>query len=133
MVGEGSVAKAVAYYLFGRELTKDDIKKACEGNDITVEQDLVDCMGMLLETYKKVFSGASSQKLLKGVPLVRWTRDTLKNATDMKALADKIKEKFLNMSPHLLGQLQDAKGVKGDRARTTEIILTEMFDKVLNC
>lgn len=132
MVGEGSVAKAVAYYLFGRELTKDDIKKACEGNDITVEQDLVDCMGMLLETYKDVFSATSSQKLLRGVPLARWTRDTLKNATDMKAMADKIKEKFSNMSPQLLGRLQDAKGVRGDRARTTEIILTEIFYEILN-
>lgn len=132
MVGEGFVAKAVAYYIFGRELKKDDIKKVCEGNDITVEQDLVDCMGMLLETYKDVFSGTSSQKLLKGVPLARWTRDTLKNATNMEAIADKIKGNFSSMSPQLLGRLQDAKGVRGDRARTTEIILTEIFYEILN-
>lgn len=129
---DGFVAKAASLYIFGRELTKDDIKRASEGNDITVEQNLVDCMGMLLETYKDVFSGTSSQKLLKGVPLARWSRDTLKNATDIKVMADKIKEKFSNMSPLLLSRLQDAKGVRGDRARTTEIILTSLFDEVLN-
>lgn len=129
---DGFVAKAASLYIFGRELTKDDIKRASEGNDITVEQNLVDCMGMLLETYKDVFSGTSSQKLLKGVPLARWTRDTLKNATNMEAIADKIKGNFSSMSPRMLNRLQDTKGVKGDPTMTTEIILIGIFNEILN-
>lgn len=89
-------------------------------------------MGMLLETYKDVFSGTSSQKLLKGVPLARWTRDTLKNATNMEAIADKIKGNFSSMSPRMLNRLQDTKGVKGDPTMTTEIILIGIFNEILN-
>lgn len=132
MIGDGYVAKSSSYYNWGRELTKDDIKKASEGQDIIVEQDLVDGMGRLLETYKKVFSGNASVKVLKGVPLARWSCDTLKKANDRKAMADKISEKFSNMKPQQLTRLQDAKGIKGDRTNTTEIILTGIFNEILN-
>lgn len=132
MQTDGFVAKAASLYTFGRELTKDDIKNASAGKDINVDNDLVDSMRELLETYKSVFSGDASQKVLKGVAIVRWTRDTLKNAKDMKTMADKIKDKFSNMSPEQLSQLQDAKGVKGDRTKTTEIILIALFNKILN-
>ena len=132
MVGKGFVAKSSELYNFGRELSKTDINKANKGEKITVEQNLVDCMGKLLETYKSVFSGEASQKVLKGVSLARWTRDTLKKADDMKAIADKIKEKFSKMSPEQLSRLQDAKGVKGDRTKTTEIILIGMFNEIIN-
>lgn len=128
----GFVAKAASYYSIGRELTKSDIKKASEGQDINVDQEVVDCMRELLETYKSVFSGAASQKILKGVPLAVWSCDTLKNTADKKAMADKIKDKFSKMSPEQLSQLQDAKGVKGDRTKTTEIILIGIFNEILN-
>lgn len=78
MMGEGFVAKSSSYYNFGRELTKEDVKKASKGQDITVEQELVDCMDTLLKTYSKVFSGNASVKILKGVPLARWSCETLK-------------------------------------------------------
>lgn len=132
MVGKGFVAKSSELYNFGRELSKTDINKANKGEKITVEQNLVGYMRELLETYKSVFSATASQKVLKGVPLARWTCDTLKNAADKKAMADKIKDKFSNMSPEQLSQLQDAKGVKGDRTKTTEIILIALFNKILN-
>ena len=128
----GFVAKAASYYSIGRELTKSDIKKASEGQDINVDQEVVDCMRDILETYKSVFSGAASQKILKGVPLAVWSCDTLKNTADKKAMADKIKDKFSKMSPEQLSQLQDAKGVKGDRTKTTEIILIGIFNEILN-
>ena len=70
--------------------------------------------------------------MLKGVPLSRWTCDTLNNAADKKAMKDKIIAKFSNMSPQLLSKLQDAKGVKGDRTKTTEIILIGIFNEILN-
>lgn len=133
MVGKGFVAKSSELYHFGRELSKTDIYKANKGEKIIVEQDLVDRMGELLETYKSVFSGDASQKVLKGVPLARWTCDTLKKATDKKAMADKIKDKFSKMSPEQLSKLQDAKGVKGDRTKTTEIILIGIFNEIINC
>ena len=126
------VAKAASYYSIGRELTKSDIKKASEGQDINVDQEVVDCMRDLLETYKGVFSGAASQKILKGVPLAVWSCDTLKNTADKKAMADKIKDKFSKMSPQQLSKLQDAKGVKGDRTKTTEVILIGFFNEILN-
>ena len=129
---DGFVAKAASYYIIGRELTKSDIKKASEGLDINVDQEVVDCMRDLLETYKSVFSAAASQKVLKGVSLSRWTCDTLNNAADKKAMKDKIIAKFSNMSPQLLSKLQDAKGVKGDRTKTTEIILIGIFNEILN-
>ncbi len=132
MVGKGFVAKSSELYNFGRELSKTDINKANKGEKITVEQNLVGYMRELLETYKSVFSATASQKVLKGVPLARWTRDTLKNAADKKAMADKIKDKFSKMSPEQLSQLQDAKGVKGDRTKTTEIILIGIFNEILN-
>ncbi len=132
MQSDGFVAKAAAYYNFGRELTKEDIKKASDGQNITVEQDLVECMDNLLGTYKSVFSGDASQKVLKGVPLARWSCDTLKKADDKKAIAAKIVYKFSTMTPQQLGRLQDAKGVKGDRTMTTEIILTGIFNEILN-
>lgn len=129
---DGFVAKAASLYIFGRELTKDDIKKASNGEAISVDQGLVDSMGNLLHNFKEVFKSKHSQKVLKGVPLARWTCHKLKNATDMKAMAEKINDSFSKMPSPLLGRLQDAKGVRGDRARTTEIILTEIFDEVLN-
>lgn len=129
---EGFVAKAAAYYIFGRELTRNDIKKTSEGHDITEKDNLVECMGELLETYKDVFSAGASQKVLKGVPLALWTRNTLNKAGDMKAMANKIADKFLHMSPRLLGKLQDAKGVKGDRTKTKEIVLIGIFNEILN-
>lgn len=132
MVGKGFVAKSSELYNFGRELSKTDINKANKGEKITVEQNLVGYMRELLETYKSVFSATASQKVLKGVPLARWTRDTLKNTADKKAMADKIKDKFSKMSPEQLSQLQDAKGVKGDRTKTTEIILIGIFNEILN-
>ncbi len=132
MMGEGFVAKSSSYYNFGRELTKEDVKKASKGQDITVEQELVDCMDTLLKTYSKVFSGNASVKILKGVPLARWSCETLKKADDMKAMADKISDKFSKMLPEQLTKLQDAKGVKGDRTKTTEIILIGIFNEILN-
>lgn len=132
MMGEGFVAKSSSYYNFGRELTKEDVKKASKGQDITVEQELVDCMALLLKTYRKVFSGNASVKILKGVPLARWSCETLKKADDMKAMADKISDKFSKMLPEQLTKLQDAKGVKGDRTKTTEIILIGIFNEILN-
>ena len=132
MMGEGFVAKSSSYYNFGRELTKEDVKKASKGQDITVEQELVDCMALLLKTYRKVFSGNASVKILKGVPLARWSCETLKKADDMKAMADKISDKFSKMLPEQLTKLQDAKGVKGDRTKTTEIILIGIFNVILN-
>lgn len=132
MMGEGFVAKSSSYYNFGRELTKEDVKKASKGQDISVEQELVDCMDMLLKTYRKVFSGNASVKILKGVPLARWSCETLKKADDMKAMADKISDKFSKMLPEQLTKLQDAKGVKGDRTKTTEIILIGIFNEILN-
>lgn len=132
MMGEGFVAKSSSYYNFGRELTKEDVKKASKGQDITVEQELVDSMALLLKTYRKVFSGNASVKILKGVPLARWSCETLKKADDMKAMADKISDKFSKMSPEHLTKLQDAKGVKGDRTKTTEIILIGIFNEILN-
>ncbi len=47
-------------------------------------------------------------------------------------MADKIKDKFSKMSPEQLSQLQDAKGVKGDRTKTTEIILIGLFNEILS-
>lgn len=132
MMGEGFVAKSSSYYNFGRELTKEDVKKASKGQDITVEQELVDCMDTLLKTYSKVFSGNASAKILKGVPLARWSCETLKKADDMKVMADKISDKFSKMLPEQLTKLQDAKGVKGDRTKTTEIILIGIFNEILN-
>lgn len=132
MMEEGFVAKSSSYYNFGRELTKEDVKKASKGQDISVEQELVDCMDMLLKTYRKVFSGNASVKILKGVPLARWSCETLKKADDMKAMADKISDKFSKMLPEQLTKLQDAKGVKGDRTKTTEIILIGIFNEILN-
>lgn len=132
MQTDGFVAKAASLYTFGRELTKDDIKNASAGKDINVDNDLVDSMGELLDTYINVFSGDASQKVLKGVAIARWTRDTLKNAKDMKTMADKIKNKFAKMLPEQLSKLQDAKGVKGDRTKTKEIILIGIFNEILN-
>lgn len=132
MMGEGFVAKSSSYYNFGRELTKEDVKKASKGQDITVEQELVDSMALLLKTYRKMFFGNASVKILKGVPLARWSCETLKKADDMKAMADKISDKFSKMSPEHLTKLQDAKGVKGDRTKTTEIILIGIFNEILN-
>lgn len=132
MMEEGFVAKSSSYYNFGRELTKEDVKKASKGQDITVEQELVDSMALLLKTYRKVFFGNASVKILKGVPLARWSCETLKKADDMKAMADKISDKFSKMLPEQLTKLQDAKGVKGDRTKTTEIILIGIFNEILN-
>lgn len=50
----------------------------------------------------------------------------------MKAMADKISDKFSKMLPEQLTKLQDAKGVKGDRTKTTEIILIGIFNEILN-
>lgn len=131
LIGEGFVAKAASQYIFGRELTREDILKISNGHPIHVEQPLVQGMQKSLEVYRTVFSGSASNKVLKGVPLARWTCRLLKEADDITAMCGKIENKFSHMTPQFLTRLQDAKGIKGDRTQTVEIILIGIFNEIL--
>lgn len=131
LIGEGFVAKAASQYIFGRELTREDILKISNGHPIHVEQPLVQGMQKSLEVYRSVFSGSASNKVLKGVPLARWTCRLLKEADDITAMCGKIENKFSHMTPQCLTRLQDAKGFKGDRTQTVEIILMGIFNEIL--
>ena len=88
-------------------------------------------MQQALEVYKKVLSGSTSAKILKGVPLAVWTRDKLKQADNKAVMLEKIRTKFKNMTAIQLTKLQDAKGVKGDKSQTTEIVLRRILDEIL--
>lgn len=131
MIGEGFVAKAASYYTYGRELTREDILKISNGQPIHVEQTLVQSMQKSLEVYRTVFSGNASNKVLKGVPLARWTCRLLKGADDITTMCSKIENRFSHMTPQCLTRLQDAKGIKGDRTQTVEIILMGIFNEIL--
>lgn len=131
LIGEGFVAKAASYYTYGRELTREDILKISNGQPIHVEQTLVQSMQKSLEVYRTVFSGNASNKVLKGVPLARWTCRLLKGADDITTMCSKIENRFSHMTPQCLTRLQDAKGIKGDRTQTVEIILMGIFNEIL--
>ena len=91
---KGFVAKAASYYTYGRELTREDILKISNGQPIHVEQTLVQSMQKSLEVYRTVFSGNASNKVLKGVPLARWTCRLLKGADDITTMCSKIEIDF---------------------------------------
>ena len=95
------------------------------------EQPLVDAMKRALAVYRKIFTGKASSKLLNGVPLARWTYNRLKQETDKEKLLKIITQKFSVLTPQYVAVLQEARGVKGDRTRTTEIVLGELFDNIL--
>lgn len=131
LLKEGFVSKAAQIYAYGKELKTKDIKDISNGKTISVDADLVSAMQQSLEVYKKVFSGSVSAKILKGVPLAAWTRDKLKSAVDKTAMQKQICTKFENMKALQLTRLQGARGVKGDKAQTKEILLGRMFDEIL--
>lgn len=131
LINEGFVAKAATYYVYGKELSHENISKIGKGEKLPIDQDLVSGMRNALAVYRSVFSGSASAKVLKGVPLAQWTYKVLKNADDKPAMSKKIEEKFSRMSPQCLSQLQDAKGTRGDKTKTLEIILIGIFNRIM--
>lgn len=131
LLKEGFVSKAAQNYAYGKELKTKDIKDISSGKTISVDTELTNAMQQSLEVYKKVLSGSVSAKILKGVPLAAWTRDKLRSATDKATMLKKICEKFENMTALQLTRLQEAKGIKGDKSQTTEIVLRKIFDEIL--
>lgn len=131
LLKEHFIAKAAQNYAFGRELNTKDIKYISSGKAVSVDVSLTDAMQQALEVYKKVLSGNPSAKILKGVPLAAWTCKKLKQAENKTAMLEKIRIKFENMTAMQLTKLQSAKGVKGDKAQTTEIVLRRIFDEIL--
>lgn len=127
----GYVAKAAAYYAYAKEPSRDDMKKINEGTSVSVDRPMVDAMKRALTVYRKIFTGKASSKLLNGVPLARWTYNRLKQETDKEKLLKTITQKFSVLTPQYVAVLQEARGVKGDRTRTTEIVLGELFDNIL--
>ena len=55
----------------------------------------------------------------------------LSQETDKEKLLKIITQKFSVLTPQYVAVLQEARGVKGDRTRTTEIVLGELFDNIL--
>ena len=131
LLKENFVSKAAQNYAYGRELRAKDIKDISSGKTISVDTELTDAMQQSLEVYKKVLFGSGSAKILKGVPLAAWTRDKLRTAIDKAVMLEKISGKFKNMTAMQLAQLQEARGVKGDKTQTTEIVLRRIFDEIL--
>lgn len=131
LLKSGYVAKAAAYYAYAKEPSRDDMKKINEGTSVSVDRPMVDAMKRALAVYRKIFTGKASSKLLNGVPLARWTYNRLKQETDKEKLLKTITQKFSVLTPQYVAVLQEARGVKGDRTRTTEIVLGELFDKIL--
>ena len=131
LLKSGYVAKAAAYYAYAKEPSRDDMKKINEGTSVSVDRPMVDAMKRALAVYRKIFTGKASSKLLNGVPLARWTYNRLKQETDKEKLLKTITHKFSVLTPQYVAVLQEARGVKGDRTRTTEIVLGELFDKIL--
>ena len=130
LLKEHYIAKAAQIQAYGKELKIKDIKDISSGKAVPVDASLTDAMRQALEVYKKVLSGSPSVKILKGVPLAAWTCAKLKSAKDKAAMLEKIRTKFENMTAMQLTKLQDAKGVKGDKSQTTEIVLRRIFDEI---
>ena len=131
LIKEGFVSKAAQNYAYGRELKTKDIKDISSGKTISVDTELTNAMQQSLEVYKKVLSSSISAKILKGVPLADWTRDKLRSAINKAAMPKQICTKFGNMTALQLTRLQEARGVKGDKAQTKEIVLRSIFDEIL--
>ena len=118
-------------FIYAKEPSRDDMKKINEGTSVSVDRPMVDAMKRALTVYRKIFTGKASSKLLNGVPLARWTYNRLKQETDKEKLLKIITQKFSVLTPQYVAVLQEARGVKGDRTRTTEIVLGELFDNIL--
>ena len=130
LLKEHFIAKAAQNYTYGRELNTKDIRDISSGKAVSVDASLTDAIQQALEVYKKVLSGSTSAKILKGVPLAAWTCRKLKQAENKTAILEKIRTKFENMTAIQLTKLQEAKGVKGDKSQTTEIVLGRIFDEI---
>lgn len=132
MLKDGYVAKAAAYYTFGKEPTREDMKKINEGKTVSVNDEQVTAMRNALNVYKNVFVGNASAKLLHGVPLAKWTHNKVKDADNKTAFVTQITQKFNSLDAKQIAKMQDAKGVKNDKTQTTEIVLRELFDEIFD-
>lgn len=132
LLKDGYVAKAAAYYTFGKEPTREDMKKINEGKSVNVNEEQVNAIRKALEVYKNVFVGNASAKLLHGVPLAKWTYNKVKSYEDKEAFVTRLDQKFNSLDAKQIAEMQDARGVKNDKTQTTEIILREFFDKIFD-
>lgn len=132
LLKDGYVAKAAAYYTFGKEPTREEMKKINEGKSVNVNEEQVNAIRKALEVYKNVFVGNASAKLLHGVPLAKWTYNKVKSCGDKEAFATQIAQKFNSLDAKQIAEMQDARGVKNDKTQTTEVVLGELFDKIFN-
>lgn len=132
MLKDGYVAKAAAYYTFGKETTREDMKKINDGKSVNVNTEQVNAIRKALDVYKKVFVGKASSRLLHGVPLAKWTYSKIKSFEDKDAFVTRITQKFSGLDARQIAEMQDARGVKNDKTQTTEIVLRELFDKIFD-
>lgn len=132
MLKDGYVAKAAAYYTFGKEPTRDDMKKINEGKTVNVSDEQVNAMRKSLDVYKNIFVGNASAKLLYGVPLAKWTHDKVKSFDNKEVFVAQIAQKFNSLDAKQIAKMQDAKGVKNDKTQTTEIVLRGLFEEIFN-
>lgn len=127
---EGFVVKAAAHYVYGKELSREDVTKINKGQAVSVDTDLVSYMQEALELYQGIFVGNASARVLKGVPLARWTCNKFRQAEDKDEVLQQISRAFSAIDPKGIAELQDARGVRGDKTMTTEIVLCTLFDKI---
>lgn len=125
------IAKAAQYWNFGKEQSREDMKKVNGGETVPVDEELIKQLASIRDVFEKTLNGSYSAKVLHGVPLAKWVISKLKNSeVDRDETMKRIIEKFSNITGNQLTELQEAKGEVGNKQRTTEIVVHEILDKI---
>lgn len=92
---DATIAKASYFWTFGRELTKEEVKKLI--NDTpdapTFDPNLIEALTLCYESFKARFSFKGSEAVYRGVSAAQWCANQINQADDKVATAMAIDEK----------------------------------------
>ena len=133
LVEKGYIEKAAQIITLGREVKRADYDAVERGEKIqNINEDLIKGMASAYEVYEDVFCGKASEKVLHGTALAFWTKEYLQTGDSVKEVIKRIKKAFGEMKPRQLAEIQEAKGVKGDKTQTTAIVLSGLFGSLIS-
>ena len=133
LLSDKYIDKAAQFWIFGREMSREDRKKVNGGETVTVDEAFVKDLTTIRKIFETELKGKASAKVLHSVPVAKWGWNKLKSCIDAEersATIKQIQEKFHDLTTDQLIALQDAKGEKGNIKRTTEIVVHEILNEI---
>ena len=121
---DGTIPKASNFWTFGRELTKEEVKKlTCDLEDAPVfDKDTTDALTLCYESFKAQFGNEGAEKIYRGVSAAQWCAERINKAKDKTAEALAIDEKVQNMSKSIYTAIIGAEGNKKKHVTKDQVI-----------